>query len=57
MTHTSGVSDETLARVRQTILDCGPFAEIYDTVAGCTISNHSGPGTLGVLWLRTQQEP
>ncbi|MDR2616120.1 MAG: DegV family protein [Oscillospiraceae bacterium] len=52
MTHTYGVSDEMLARVRETILECCPFDEIHDTVAGCTISNHSGPGTLGVLYAR-----
>ncbi len=28
------------------------FAEIYETVAGCTISCHCGPGTLGILFIR-----
>ncbi|MDR0446087.1 MAG: DegV family protein [Oscillospiraceae bacterium] len=51
MTHT-GVSEQTLENVRRTILECGPFENIHNTVAGCTISNHSGPGTLGVLFLR-----
>ncbi|MDR2420539.1 MAG: DegV family protein [Oscillospiraceae bacterium] len=55
MTHTLGVAEETLARVRETILECGPFEAIYDTPAGCTISNHSGPGTLGVLYIGTRR--
>jgi DegV family protein with EDD domain len=55
MTHTSGVSGETLARARETILECGPFEAVHDTLAGCTISNHSGPGTLGVLYARARQ--
>ncbi len=29
-----------------------PFQEIFDTDAGCTVCNHCGPGTLGVLFLR-----
>ena len=29
-----------------------PFQEILDTDAGCTVCNHCGPGTLGVLFLR-----
>ena len=29
-----------------------PFAEVLDTMAGCTITNHCGPGTLGILFVR-----
>ena len=29
-----------------------PFQEILDTDAGCTVCNHCGPGTLGILFLR-----
>ncbi|MDR0906728.1 MAG: DegV family protein [Oscillospiraceae bacterium] len=50
MTHANGVSDETLENVRKTILECGPFEEIHGPIAGCTISNHCGPVTLGILY-------
>ena len=28
------------------------FQNVYETTAGCTISCHCGPGTLGVLFVR-----
>ena len=30
----------------------GKFDTIYETNAGCTVSCHCGPGTLGVLFVR-----
>ena len=50
MTHPPGVSQQTLDNVRSAILECGPFEDIQDTLAGCTISNHCGSPTLGVLY-------
>ena len=41
------VLDELDAIVRQTI----PVAEIHHTRAGCTITTHCGPKTLGILFL------
>jgi len=52
MTHPNGVSQATLDAVRKTILECGPFEEIHDTLAGSTISNHCGAVTLGILFAR-----
>ena len=52
MAHPNGVTQETLDNVRRTILECGPFEEIIDCAAGCTISNHAGPVTLGLLFCR-----
>ena len=51
ITH-SPISDEIIAEVRRIIEETGPFGEVYDTTAGCTISNHCGPGTLGVMFFR-----
>ena len=51
ITH-SPISDEIISDVRRIIDENGPFQEIYDTTAGCTISNHCGPGTLGILFYR-----
>mgnify|MGYP002551679000 FL=1 len=29
---------------------CQPFEEVYHTQAGCTVSNHCGPGCMGILY-------
>ena len=46
------VSDECYTAVRDAIAACSPFENVYDTTAGCTVSCHCGPGTLGVLFVR-----
>lgn len=46
------VSDESLALVRETVRTYGGFANVYESVAGSTISCHCGPGTLGILFAR-----
>ena len=51
ITH-SGVSDSALEAARRAVEDCAHFQEILVTRAGCTVSSHCGPGTLGVLFLR-----
>ena len=51
VTHTCGddpVVDEIVEMVKQTL----PFKEVIKGTAGCTISAHCGPGTLGVLFFR-----
>ncbi len=51
ITHTT-VAPETLRAVREAIESSGAFEHIYETDAGCTVSCHCGPGTLGVLFVR-----
>lgn len=51
LTH-SHCSPETIALVKNCICEFGQFEEIIETVAGCTISCHCGPGTLGILFVR-----
>ncbi len=46
------VSDDCYAAVMEAVNSCGHFSTVYETVAGCTISCHCGPGTLGVLFVR-----
>lgn len=46
------VNDACLDAVKNAVKDCGSFKNIYWTEAGCTVSCHCGPGTLGVLFLR-----
>ena len=50
ITH-SGVSDELVAAAREELEKAALFREIHVTRAGCTVSCHCGPGTLGVLFL------
>lgn len=46
------VSDECLDAVKDAVAEYGNFNNIYWTNAGCTVSCHCGPGTLGVLFVR-----
>ena len=46
------VSDEAYAAVMKAVNEYGNFATTYETNAGCTVSCHCGPGTLGVLFVR-----
>ena len=46
------VSDECYAAVMDAVHANSSFKNVYETVAGCTISCHCGPGTLGVLFVR-----
>ena len=46
------VDDDCLSAVKETIAEHGHFATVYETTAGCTVSCHCGPGTLGVLFVR-----
>ncbi len=46
------VSDEAYNGVLEAVKEYGDFENIYYTDAGCTVSCHCGPGTLGVLFVR-----
>ncbi len=46
------VSEDAMHAVRDTVNSFGLFQEILETEAGCTVSCHCGPGTLGVLFVR-----
>jgi DegV family protein with EDD domain len=52
ITNSGGVPDETVDNIEKLILERAPFKEVLKTTAGCTISSHCGPGTLGILFLR-----
>ena len=51
ITHTP-VDDDCLTAVKAAVAECSNFENIYETDAGCTVSCHCGPGTLGVLFVR-----
>lgn len=46
------VSDECLNAVKDAVNEHADFENTYWTEAGCTVSCHCGPGTLGVLFIR-----
>lgn len=48
----SQMPEERAQRVHEVVAECAPFAEIYHTGAGCTVSSHCGPGCLGILFFR-----
>lgn len=51
ITHSGGYSEEELARVKAAVLRYQPFEQVYITRAGCTVSSHCGPKTLGILYI------
>ena len=46
------VSDENYGAVMDAVGTYGHFEQVHETTAGCTVSCHCGPGTLGVLFGR-----
>ena len=46
------ISEESYQGVMDAVHTYGGFEHVYETTAGCTISCHCGPGTLGVLFIR-----
>ncbi len=48
----TSVSDEEYEAVMEAVREFGNFETVYETLAGCTVSCHCGPGTLGVLFVR-----
>ncbi len=46
------VTDECYAAVMEAVQTYGRFDPVYETNAGCTVSCHCGPDTLGILFVR-----
>ncbi len=53
VTHTK-CADETVQAVYDVVKNSGLFDEIIENTAGCVITSHCGPGTLGVLFEVTE---
>ena len=45
---------ELVELVRRAVADTGLFQEIIETEAGCTITAHCGPNTLGILFIEEE---
>ena len=54
ITH-SGIAPERVELVRREIAKYQQFDEVIETRAGCTISSHCGPNTLGILFVRKEK--
>ena len=46
------VEEDCYSAVMEAVGQCPAFENVYETTAGCTVSCHCGPGTLGVLFVR-----
>ncbi len=46
------ITDECHTAVMNAVDSCEPFTNVYENAAGCTISCHCGPGTLGIIFLK-----
>ena len=46
------VSEEAYAAVKHAVAEYSRFENVFETTAGCTVSCHCGPGTLGILFVR-----
>lgn len=53
ITHTR-MSPESIETAKNSVAQYGHFQNVYETTAGCTVSCHCGPGTLGVLFVRSK---
>ena len=56
ITHSGEVAEGTLQELTKLVRELAPFQEVFVTQAGCTVSSHCGPGTLGVLFLRQPEQ-
>ena len=50
VTHSGMDNPELIDRVVARVKTCAPFKEVLVTRAGCSVSTHCGPNTLGVLF-------
>lgn len=46
----SGCDEATWRELERVVRACQPFEEVIHTWAGCTVSNHCGPGCMGILY-------
>ena len=55
ITHTK-CNPEVVDQVRAKIKElCPEFDEIIETMAGCTVTSHCGPNTLGIMFMRKEK--
>ena len=52
ITDSGEVPEEMVAELMDLVRQAVPGAEVHNTKAGCTVTSHCGPKTLGVLFIR-----
>ena len=52
ITDSGEVPEETLEELAAIVREAVPGATVHFTKAGCTVTSHCGPKTLGVLFIR-----
>ena len=52
LVYTDGTQEEVVDAVREAIAECGAFETLHESTAGCTISCHCGPSTLGIMYAK-----
>ena len=52
ITDSGEVPEETVNELMDLVRQTVPGAEVHNTKAGCTVTSHCGPKTLGVLFIR-----
>jgi DegV family protein with EDD domain len=48
----SGIDEAGRQAIKRQLLALHPFEEVYVTSAGCTITSHCGPKTMGIFYLK-----
>lgn len=51
LTESGGVAPETVRELEDLVYTLTGCREVHHTMAGCTVSTHCGPKTLGVLFI------
>ena len=51
ITESGEVEEETIKELSELVLSLSGCREVHHTLAGCTVSSHCGPKTLGVLFI------
>ena len=46
------LTEECRTAVSETLAAVNPFTNTFETIAGCTVSCHCGPGTVGLAYIR-----
>lgn len=53
----SSATEEMLKVAKDTLKEKGKFKKVTETVAGCTVSTHCGPNTLGIIYYNDEKPP
>ena len=54
ITYTANIDRDIVDLVKESVQTYASFDEIIETTAGCTVSCHCGPNTLGILFIRSK---